>query len=172
MNLYINVENDQPIGHPAFEQNLLEVFGEIPQGWELFLRVKKPALEEYQTLVSETPTYEKIDGVWMDVWRIRDMTSEERIEADKAKEAQRLQKIEIAKATWANRPFAANFSAWVFNEEKIKFEPPIPRPDDGKFYRWSGPDNNWKEAEPFPDDGKRYEFDFDNWVNVEVTSDV
>jgi hypothetical protein len=79
MNLYIQVENNQPINHPAFEDNLIQVFGSIPSNWEPFIRVEQPVLEEYEVLVSNEPKYEKIDNIWMDVWYVRDMTSEEKL---------------------------------------------------------------------------------------------
>ena len=79
MNLYIQVENNQPINHPAFEDNLIQVFGSIPSNWEPFIRVQQPVLEEYEVLVSNEPKYEKIDNIWMDVWYVRDMTSEEKL---------------------------------------------------------------------------------------------
>lgn len=171
MKLYIQVENGLPINHPAFEDNLIAAFGVVPDNWEPFVRIPRPDLSDYKVLLNETPSYQKVDGVWADVWDVRDMTPEERSAFDAQKQAdEREAKIAAAHHYQINRPYASNFSAWVFNENTLLYEPPIPRPQDGKFYRWSGPDNNWKEAEPFPQDGKRYYFDFDNWVNVEITN--
>ena len=48
MNLYIQIKDGQPINHPAFKNNLLEAFKEIPTDWEIFLRVEKPSLGVYQ----------------------------------------------------------------------------------------------------------------------------
>ena len=78
MNLYIETENGNPINHPAFEDNLLQAFGAIPAHWEPFNRVERPTLSIYQVLDSQESTYQKIDGVWTDVWSLRDMTSEEK----------------------------------------------------------------------------------------------
>lgn len=168
MKLYIQVENELPVNHPAFEDNLIEAFGVVPDNWEPFVRVERPKAEDYKIFLSETTTYQKVDGIWMDVWNVRDMTPEERAEFDAKKQAEELAaRIAVTHYYHANRTYASNFSAWVFDEVELKYKPPILRPNDGKFYRWSGPDNNWKEAEPFPDDGKQYYFDFDNWVNVE-----
>lgn len=167
MNLYIQVENGQCINHPAFESNLIEAFGAVPDNWEPFIRFKPELPSKYHVFTSDQPTYQKIDGVWTDVWEIRELTPEEKIQLDATLLAGKKAAIQDI---WARRKYASNFSAWVFNEEKLKYEPPIPCPNDGKFYRWSGPDNNWKEAEPVPNDGKNYEFDFDNWVNVEITN--
>ena len=161
--LYIKIENGLPINHPAFKVNLIDAFGKVPDDWEPFIRVPDPTLKNKDIVLDHPdPVYRKVDGVWMDVWYARPKTPEElSIEREALFAALREQ--------WAQRPYAHNFTAWVINEEKQQYEPPFPKPNDGKFYRWSGPDNNWKLAEPFPKDGKQYYFDFDNWVNVEIT---
>lgn len=170
MNLYIQVQDGQCVNHPALEENLIQAFGKVPDNWELFVRVQPVLPDEYHVLASQEPTYQKINGAWIDVWDIREMTLEEREQVDFAKQIAKEREeriIEKIKEDWAARSYASNFAAWVFDELQKKFVPPFPRPDDGKFYRWHGPSNNWREAEPFPNDGKKYEFDFDNWVNVE-----
>lgn len=161
--LYIKVENGLPINHPAFKINLVDVFGAVPEDWEPFIRVPNPIFTD-KTVVLEhpDPVYRKIDGVWQDVWYTRPKTAEE-LAADK--EAI----LAPIREQWANRPYAHNFTAWVLNEEKLVYEPPIPRPNNGGFYRWYGAENRWRVAEPFPKDGKKYYFDFDNWANVEIT---
>lgn len=156
----LKVADGMPVGHPAFEDNLLDAFSEIPAEWEPFEHTPNPATNNYKLLLLHpTPAYRKIDGVWREYWYVRERTQEE-LEA----------LYKPIKDAWANRPYANNFTAWVFDPEKMAFFPPVPRPEDGKFYRWSGPENAWKLAEPFPKDGKEYYFDFDNWVNVEVTN--
>ena len=164
--LYIQVKDGLPINHPAYNDNLIDAFGSVPPDWEPFIRIPSPLTgNQNLVLTHPEPVYRKIDGVWQDFWYYREKTAEE-LAQEKA------QAIDALKAMWAKRPYAENFTAWVVNEETLTMGPPIPRPTDGKFYRWSGPDNNWKEAEPFPNDGKRYTFDFDNWVNVEITPNV
>ena len=76
--------------------------------------------------------------------------------------------IKIVKDAFAQRPYASNFSAWIFDEETCAMKPPIPRPDDGQQWRWSGAENNWKIAPDRPNDGKAYTFDFDTWVWIEL----
>ena len=78
MNIYIQIENGQPVNHPALEANLLQVFNMIPDNWEPFNRIERPMCNVYE-IVSEEPTYEKINEVWTDVWAVRDMTEEEKI---------------------------------------------------------------------------------------------
>lgn len=138
MNLYIQTENGNAINHPAFEDNLMAAFnGIVPPNWEKFIRVERPIPTVYQVLVSEESSYELVDGVWTDVWALRDMTSDE-ITA----------KQQAEKDMWLALPNRENFTAWTFNEDTCQYEPPIPRPTDGKIYRWNGITNSWVEFIP------------------------
>jgi hypothetical protein len=92
MKLFIQIENNQPVNHPAFEENLLEVFGKILDNWEEFVRVEKPKVDVYKVIDPNFSEYKKVDGVWTDVWSVRDMTDEEKIILDQ----------EIAKAQEVN----------------------------------------------------------------------
>ena len=156
MNLYIEIENGLPKNHPAFEDNLLQAFPAIPLNWEKFVRVERPNFINvgYKVVVGDNPNYEKVDGVWTDVWELRDMTPEEKSA-----------KQQTAKDRWAALPQRDNFSAWVFNEETLKYEPPIPRPTDREVI-WNGANNEWVDRPPKPDDGKQYRIDFStlSWV--------
>jgi hypothetical protein len=137
MKLYIETENGLPINHPALEENLLQAFGEIPTHWKPFLRVERPTPEVYQELNTQEPEYLLVEGVWKDVWSIRDMTADEIAF-----------KQQTAKDSWASLPNRENFTAWVFDEVTCSYIPPVPRPDDGKLYRWDGAVNNWVEVTP------------------------
>jgi hypothetical protein len=138
MNLYIETdENGNCKNHPALESNLIQAFGAVPTHWETFVRVEKPIPTLYQVLDSDEPIYQKIDGIWMDVWQLRDMTVEEKAT-----------KQQVVKDQWASLPNRDNFTAWTFNEDTCQYEPPIPRPDDGKIYRWDGATNTWVEYIP------------------------
>jgi hypothetical protein len=149
MILYIQIENGVPINHPAYEENLLNAFGTIPVDWERFVRVKQPTPSVYKTFDDPDYVYEKIDGAWTDVWRLRDMTPEEKL----------IKQAEV-KEWWASRRQLENFSAWVFDEATCDYVPPFPRPDDGKFYFWQGITSSWVEKPPYPDDGKTYRLNF------------
>lgn len=161
MNLYIQVENGQCVNHPAFEDNLIQAFGQVPANWEPFERIERPTLGIYQVLESEQSVYQKVDGKWKDVWFVRPMTQSEKDAVQK-----------IVKDSWAARDQSSNWSAWNYDETTNSYIPPIPRPDpiDGKLVFWSGADNNWKEAPAHPTDDKQYKFDFFAWTWVEVNS--
>ena len=156
MNLYIETENGLSKNHPAFEDNLLQAFPAIPLNWERFVRVERPVPTMYQTFDSELPAYEKVDGVWTDVWSLRDMTAEEKAA-----------KQQVVKDAWAVRPNAENFVAWIFNEDTCQFEPPIPRPTEGNYF-WQGTTLSWIERPPYPTDGQTYKLDFatGTWILV------
>ena len=163
MNLYIETENGQTKNHPAFEENLLQAFGVIPENWEPFVRVDPTKISPYKVLLSQESTYQKIDGVWTDVFPIRDMTAEEKAEKQQA-----------SITFFNNREQASNWSAWIFDEETCKMVPPIPRPapDEEKLNQsimtfWCGAENNWKDTPTKPTDGQ-YKFDFFAWQWVKV----
>ena len=160
MNLYIEIENGVTKNHPAFEDNLMQAFGQIPEHWEPFVRVERPIPAIYQILDGDEATYQKVNGVWTDVWTLRDMTAEEKSTKQQA-----------VKDAWAARDQAVNWSTWTFDEATCSFLPPIPRPAsiEGKTVFWCGAENNWKEVPEYPKDGKQYRFDFLAWTWVELT---
>jgi hypothetical protein len=155
MNLYIETENGVTKNHPAFEDNLMQAFGEIPEHWEPFTRVQRPELGVYDVLESDEPTYSKVDGTWADVWMVRPMTAEEKTA-----------KQQIAKDAWAALPNRDNFAAWIFDEATLRYLPPIPRPEGD--VAWDGTTNTWKERAEYPNDGKPYKWDIPSWSWVEV----
>jgi hypothetical protein len=155
MNLYIETENGTFKNHPAFEDNLIQAFGSVPSHWEAFTRVKRPTLGIYELMTAEEPTYEKVDGVWTDVWHKRDMTQEEKTAKQQA-----------VITAFNSRKQAQNWSAWTLDEATCTMQPPIPRPEpvDGKDIRWCGADSNWKEVPTRPEG--QYKFDFLAWTWV------
>jgi hypothetical protein len=166
MNLYIETENGVTKNHPAFEENLMQAFGRIPDHWELFVRVERPIPTMYQVFDSEDPVYAKVDGVWTDVWSLRDMTAQE-------KAAKQQAVIDEFNA----RAQASNWSAWTLDEATCAMVPPIPRPepdqtklDAGIFTFWCGADNNWKDTPARPVDGNQYKFDFFAWQWAQVVN--
>jgi len=159
MNLYIETENGVTKNHPAFEDNLIQAFGSIPAHWEPFIRVERPTPGVYQVMESQEPVYAKVDGVWTDVWSLRNMTAEEKTA---------LQQSVIT--AFNEREYASNWSAWTLDEATCTMQPPIPRPEpvEGKLVFWCGADANWKEAPARPEG--EYKFDFLAWQWVQVVN--
>jgi hypothetical protein len=155
MNLYIETENGVTKNHPAFEDNLMQAFGSIPTRWEPFTRVERPNPSVYQILESDAPVYTKVDGVWTDVWSLREMTAEEKTAKQQA-----------VITAFNEQEYASNWSAWTLDEATCVMVPPIPRPEpvEGKIVFWSGADANWKEAPARPEGD--YKFDFIAWAWV------
>lgn len=42
------------------------------------------------------------------------------------------------------------FESWILNKQNYVWQPPIPRPTDGKDYRWDEPTLSWVEIEVAP----------------------
>jgi hypothetical protein len=161
MNLYIETNsNGATIKHPAFEENLIQAFGSIPEHWEPFIRVTRPVPGTYQLLESDEPVYAKVDGVWTDVWDIREMTEEEKVAKQQA-----------ARDAFNSREQSENWSAWTLDEASCVMVPPIAPPevdqtkiDAGIFTMWSGADNNWKDTPIRPEGDYRFDFFAWQWV--------
>lgn len=155
MNLYIETENGQIKNHPAFEDNLIQAFGFVPNHWEPFNRVLKPKVSQYEVVDPLESRYEKVDGVWTDVWTVRPMT-----------ELEKTNYQQVVKNAWATHPNHQNYVSWVFDEDTCWYKPPIPRPEpiEGVTVLWCGADNNWKEAPARPEG--EYKFDFIAWAWV------
>jgi hypothetical protein len=131
MNLYIMLQDGQPINHPMLETNVLMVFpgidlNALPENLCRFIRVERPILGVYQLFEEPEITYEiKVDGICYDVWHYRDMTAEEK----QAKIDTLIQ----------NKPYPS----WTINIENCTYNPPVAMPTDGKLYRWNEDSLNW-----------------------------
>ena len=137
MNLYIQLKNGLPFEHPILEDNFRQAFPHIdvnnlPPAFAKFERVEQPSVGVYE--VYEGVTYEKFGDVFKDVHHIRPMTAEEKTAKQNA-----------IKAQWAENP---GWTSWIFDEETCSFKPPVPRPIDGKPYRWDEATTSWIEIKP------------------------
>lgn len=162
MELFIRIKDGQPFEHPILENNFRQAFPDVdtnnlPAEFAKFVRVEKPIPKLYEVLDSEESTYQFIDGVWTDVWSLRDMTAEEKLALQQS-----------VKDEWASMPNVDNYSAWVFDEATCSYLSPIPRPTDGKRYFWQGTTSSWVEQPQYPNDGQTYKLDFPTatWVLV------
>ena len=161
MELFIQIRNGQPFEHPIFGDNFRQAFPDIdvdnlPPEFAKFERVERPILGLYQVMIQDEPTYEFVDGLWKDVWQVRDMIAEE-VAA----------KQQATKDAWAALPNRDNFAAWTFDEATLRYVPPTPRPEGD--VAWDGTTNTWKERASYPTDGKLYKWDIPSWTWIEVT---
>jgi hypothetical protein len=166
MNLYIEIENGTTKNYPAFEHNLIQAFGSVPSHWESFIRVERPKLAVYQVLDNKEEVYAKVNGVWTDIWTVRDMTTEEKAVKQQA-----------IRNDFNDREQAENWSSWTLDEATCTMVPPIPRPepdqvklDAGIKTFWCGADNNWKDT-PVRPEGE-YKFDFIAWQWVPIVNEA
>jgi len=158
MELYIRIVNGLPFKNPIFGDNFRQAFPDIdtnnlPSEFAKFVRVEPPIVGLYKAL--EPVTYEFIDGVWTDVFRERDMTTEEKTAVQQ----------EVITG-FNNREYATNWSAWTLDEATCVMVPPIPRPTpvEGVMMAWCGADNNWKAAPARPEGEYKFDFFAWNWV--------
>jgi hypothetical protein len=100
----------------------------LPAEFAQFVRVAAPVVGVYENYTGVT--YELVDGVYTDIHHVVAMTAQE-IAA----------KQQATRDAWA----ASNgFASWVLDETTCSFEPPTPRPTDGR-YRWDEPTTSWIE---------------------------
>lgn len=131
MELFIQIQNGQPYEHPILGDNFRAAFPDVdtnnlPPQFARFVRVACP--NKAGVYEVDEVSYQWVDGVVKDVWSIRQMTNEERLE--------KINKV------LANQPFLS----WVFDESSCSWKPPAPYPEDGKVYRWDEAITNWVEG--------------------------
>jgi hypothetical protein len=90
MELFIKLENGQPVGHPIFANNLRQAYPNIDpsdpvHGFAKFVRIKREDVGQYKVVLSG-PTYAWVGDTVQDIWETRDMTAEERAEYDQSME--------------------------------------------------------------------------------------
>jgi hypothetical protein len=151
-NLCIQIENGQPINHPATMDNLMQAFGEIPSNWEPFIRVEAPLLKVYEK--NQQVSYNKINGIWTDVFTCEEMTQEEKVILQND-----------VKTSWAS---GNNFTSWTFDEELCRFVAPSPVPDNTNHYLWRESDTSWVILpEPPKGDNWKFNLELGIWENYE-----
>lgn len=125
MQLYIKVENGNPINHPLLKENVQTVFPDIdftnlPDWLANFERVSAPVIGPYEK--NQRNQYEFIGEIVKDVWYTDPMTTEEIIE-----------KQNSVKQYWKEH----GFPSWQFDETTCEFNSPVPYPaDSDNYYEW------------------------------------
>jgi len=149
--LHIQIENGQPVNHPALDSNLIQAFGAIPANWEPFERIEPPPLGVYDK--DRTVSYQKVGGIWTDVFTFERMTQEE-ITA----------KQDTIKAAWAA---GYNYKSWIFDESICRYIPTIHMPQDGKQYAWRESDESWVVVTTQPEgSGWKFNIETATWERV------
>ena len=131
MELFIRIKDGQPFEHPIFGDNFRQAFPDVdvnnlPPEFARFERVATPVVGVYQIC---NTAYELDGSIYKDVHVVREMT-----------DAEKISKQDKVKADWTG------YTSWLFNETTCSFEEPIPRPIDGKIYRWDEPTTSWIEV--------------------------
>lgn len=134
MELYIRIKDGRPFEHPILGDNFRAAFphvdtNNLPPEFARFERVPLPEIGVYE--VYESTSYEKHGDVYADTHKVRAMTEQEK--AAKQQET---------KDQWA----LSGFPSWSFDEEACSFNPPVPKPDDGKLYFWDEANLTWVEV--------------------------
>lgn len=164
MNLYIQVQDGQPINHPALVDHLYGAFGGVPDDWKPFIRVERPVVGVYEVYVDTT--YEQVGDYYVDVHNVRPMTAEEKaakIEQARASlppnwtlDTETLRPVRPLMPTtggpWKFDGVTAKdwviateppHPSWVLREDGLCYVPPVPKPQDGNQYRWDEPTISW-----------------------------
>jgi hypothetical protein len=128
MNLYIQLENGEPINHPYYESNLRMVYPELDletsPNYCKFIRVNKPFCNWDE--VVEGPEYKIIDGICYDVWTVNKISDEKRQEM--------LDKLA------AENPYPS----WTVDTINHDLIPPVPQPEQGEW-TWDESTLSWIE---------------------------
>jgi hypothetical protein len=162
LELFIRVDqNGNPVDHPIFGDNFRLAFPDIdvdnlPSEFARFIRVQCPQVGVYEVLDSTEPSYQLVDGVFTDVWALREMT-----------DAEKSAKQQTVIDQWTAMPSFPNVATWTFDEATCNMVPPTPRPESGN-YAWKGATNSWELRSNRPDDDKEYRWDYVTWSWVEV----
>ncbi len=90
MEMFIRLENGQPVDHPIMGDNFRRAFPQIDPnnpspGFAKFVRVDRKDVGQYKVVISG-PTYGWVGDTVQDIWETRDMTAEERAEYDQSME--------------------------------------------------------------------------------------
>lgn len=90
MEMFIKLENGQPVDHPIMGDNFRRVFPQIDPnnpspGFAKFVRIDRKDVGQYKVVLSG-PTYAWVGDTVQDIWETRDMTAEERADYDQSME--------------------------------------------------------------------------------------
>jgi len=126
MNLYIEIENNEPVNHPYNEDNLLMVYPGIDldnlPNFCKFTRVERP-IPKWDEVV-EGPEYKIIDGICYDVWTVNKISDEEK------------------QQMLANLATQKPYPSWTVDSDNYCFVPPTPYPES-ENWEWDESTLSW-----------------------------
>lgn len=132
-NLYIKIENGEPVDFPISEKNLRILIPNLDPNNppEEFARVVKGELPDLSNKVLDYVTYELSDSytelnktkTYIEVYHLKDSDSPP-------------EPAVIVDNQIKTRP---NQESYVYDKESGKLIPPVPKPDDGEEYVWGAP---------------------------------
>jgi hypothetical protein len=76
-NLYIKIQNNIPQDHPVALDNLIKVFGSIPDNFCKFTRILAPQVTQAQIAEHKGYIFDPDINSYIDFWIVRDQTVEE-----------------------------------------------------------------------------------------------
>lgn len=128
MALFLQIQDGKPVNHPVYDFNLIQAFGQIPQGWAMFNRVEQPAELIASPFQTAQCTYAlSSDGVtWEDVWTAVEMSDAE--------------KTALIEQTQANPP-GPNVT---LDTATLQWKPNTTKPADGQKYYWDWVRGAWE----------------------------
>ena len=133
MELFIRIENGEPVDHPSFKENINAAFPDIDpynkeSGFARFERVPEPEVRPYEYIAGHK--YGWVGRVVKDIWEIKEYPEEEK--------QQIIERVKMLKPA----------ASWVFNEKQCRWDPPIPHPtgdfNDMRFF-WDEQSQLWIE---------------------------
>jgi hypothetical protein len=130
MMFFIRCENSVPIGLPMSDA-CASRYRQQNNSAEFVPFIKAPLPNSIGVYDQVDTVYVVENGVGTERHVIRPMTTQEREK-----------KQDEEKRRWAE----VGFQSWVFNEDLCQFEPPVPRPIDGKKYSWDEAISSWVEV--------------------------
>lgn len=134
MDLFIQINNGEPYGHPIILENLQQVYPGIslqnlPNNFAEFRRTQKPVLGPYEVYLGYTYVWQ--NGYVTEQHSTRNMTTEEVLD-----------KQNSVKQYWAEN----GYPSWTFNPTTCEFVPPVAYPKDGSDYLWDETIQVWQSA--------------------------
>lgn len=134
MKYFVKVENGQAVTGLITEENLKQVFQDLPIGafpppeYVVVTRTDVPKCRVTQRWIGSV--VDNIDNVFIERHIFEELPANE---------------IEQARRNIQLNHAQSGFNSWTWNEEEFCYNPPTPYPQDGKKYAWHEDSLSWIE---------------------------